>query len=159
MACARCSHRHASDLKHCRAHQVNIYFIGPPAIEETLIMMPPSFPCSLLMCSSAKYVPLITDVYTEKNGQSSCADKDRKHLLFTCMCIHTHVIFIYLHVYDMYIVYINRVICFYYCYGPSSLSYQVDINGLAPVLLIVDAGIVDNDVQMTKGVHCRLEGI
>lgn len=98
--------RHASDLKHCRAHQVNIYFTGLPAIEETLMMMPPSFPCSRLMCSSAKYVPLITDVYTEKNGQSSCADKDRKHLLFTCMCIHTHahththVTFIYSHVYD-----------------------------------------------------------
>lgn len=40
-----------------------------------------------------------------------------------------------------------------------SLSYQVDLNGLAPVLLIVDAGIVDNDVQLTKGVHCPLESI
>lgn len=40
-----------------------------------------------------------------------------------------------------------------------SLSYQVDLNGLAPVLLIVDAGIVDNDVQLTKGVHCPLERI
>lgn len=40
-----------------------------------------------------------------------------------------------------------------------SLSYQVDLNSLAPVLLIVDAGIVDNDVQLTKGVHCPLESI
>lgn len=94
-----------------------------PAIEETLIMMPPSFPCSLLMCSSAKYVPLITDVYTEKDGQGSCAGKVRKYLLLV------------------------------------SVSYQVDLNGLAPVLLIVDAGIVDNDVQLTKCVHCPLERI
>lgn len=40
-----------------------------------------------------------------------------------------------------------------------SLAYQVDLNGLAPVLLIVDASIVDNDVQLTKCVHCPLESI
>lgn len=72
--------------------------------------------------------------------------------------VHPHTYNLYLFTCIWHIVYINQVICYYY-YGPSSLSYQVDINGLAPVLLIVDAGIVDNDVQMTKGVHCPLEGI
>lgn len=39
------------------------------------------------------------------------------------------------------------------------LSYQVDLNGLFPVLLIVDSGVVDNDVQATKHVHRPLEGV
>lgn len=38
-----------------------------------------------------------------------------------------------------------------------SSSYQVDLYGLLPVLFIVDAGVVDNDVQMPKRVDCALE--
>lgn len=64
------------------------------------MMMPPSFPCSLLMCSSAKYVPLITDVCTQKDGQSYHADKNRKYLLDMHMHVYTN--FIYLHKYDIF---------------------------------------------------------
>lgn len=32
-------------------------------------------------------------------------------------------------------------------------SYQIDLYGLFPVLFIVDAGVVDNDVQTTKLVY------
>lgn len=39
------------------------------------------------------------------------------------------------------------------------MSYQVDINGLLPVLLIVDTGVVDNNVQAAKHVHRLLEGL
>lgn len=38
-------------------------------------------------------------------------------------------------------------------------SHQVDLYGLLPVLFIVDAGVVDGDVQATKLVHCTLEGV
>lgn len=38
-------------------------------------------------------------------------------------------------------------------------SYQVDLYRLLPVLLIVDAGVVDNYVQATKEVHGALEGV
>lgn len=38
-----------------------------------------------------------------------------------------------------------------------SSSYQVDLYGLLPVFLIVDTGVVDNDVQTTKLVYCALE--
>lgn len=38
-------------------------------------------------------------------------------------------------------------------------SYQVHLDGLLPVLLIVDAGVVDDDVQTSKLVHGLLEGI
>lgn len=92
------------------------------------MMMPPSLPCSLLMCSSAKYVPLITDACTQEDGQRSHGNKNWKYLLAErgcCVCV----------------------------------SHQVDLDGLLPVLLIVDAGVVDNDVQAAERVHRFLEGV
>lgn len=38
-------------------------------------------------------------------------------------------------------------------------SYQVDVDGLLPVLLVVDAGVVDDDVQTSKQLHGLLEGV
>lgn len=38
-------------------------------------------------------------------------------------------------------------------------SYQVDADGLLPVLLVVDAGVVDDDVQMSEQVCSLLEGV
>lgn len=39
------------------------------------------------------------------------------------------------------------------------VSYQVHLDGLLPVLLVVDTGVVDDDVQTSKLVHGLLEGI
>ena len=75
------------------------------------MMMPPSLPCSLLMCSSAKYVPLITDVCTQKEGPSSFAEEQEVAAASAQACPDAN--FIYLQEYDKNILSKQLISVFY----------------------------------------------
>lgn len=40
-----------------------------------------------------------------------------------------------------------------------SSTYQIDLNSLLPVVFVVDARVVDHDVQMAERVHGGLERV